>query len=69
MRRKRDLKETKEMNKRPFKVQIEQEALDDLCARLERTSGPDEVEGAGRNYGTNLAYLKTPVNYWQHKFD
>lgn len=57
------------MNKHPFKVRIEQETLDDLRARLQRTRWPDEVEGAGWNYGTNLAYLKTLVSYWQHEFD
>jgi epoxide hydrolase-like protein len=27
------------------------------------------VEGAGWDYGTNLAYLKELMAYWQHDFD
>jgi pimeloyl-ACP methyl ester carboxylesterase len=57
------------MNKHPFKVHIEQETLDDLRARLERTRWPDEIEDAGWDYGANLAYLKNLVNYWQSDFD
>jgi microsomal epoxide hydrolase len=34
-----------------------------------RTRFPDELEGAGWTYGTNLAYLKELVAYWRDKFD
>src|SRR6266700_975011 len=57
------------MNRQPFKVHISQETLDNLRTRLEQTRWPDEIEGAGWDYGTNLAYLKTLVNYWQNDFD
>ncbi len=52
-----------------FKIQVPQGKLDDLQQRLAKTRWPDEVEGAEWDYGTNLAYLKTLVQYWQNKFD
>jgi microsomal epoxide hydrolase len=53
----------------PFSIQVPQATLDDLHERLEHTRWPDELEGAGWDYGTNLGYLKELVDYWQHKFD
>jgi pimeloyl-ACP methyl ester carboxylesterase len=52
-----------------FTIAIPQATLDDLRDRLAHTRWPDEVEGAGWNYGTNLAYLQELVDYWQHQFD
>jgi pimeloyl-ACP methyl ester carboxylesterase len=57
------------MNIQPFKIAIPQSTLDDLRERLTRTRWPDEVEGAGWSYGTNLDYLKSLVAYWQHEYD
>ncbi|GHO66904.1 multidrug MFS transporter [Ktedonobacter sp. SOSP1-52] len=57
------------MGKHPFTVHVPQAVLDDLKDRLARTRWPDEVGGAGWDYGTNLHYLKTLVDYWQHDFD
>jgi pimeloyl-ACP methyl ester carboxylesterase len=57
------------MNVQPFKIAIPQSTLDDLRERLARTRWPDEVEGAGWGYGTNLDYLKSLVAYWQHEYD
>ncbi len=57
------------MSIQPFQVNIPQSTLDDLQERLARTRWPDEVEGAGWDYGTNLDYLKELVAYWQHEFD
>jgi pimeloyl-ACP methyl ester carboxylesterase len=54
---------------KPFKINIPQANLDDLQARLKRTRWPDEVEGAGWNYGTNLGYMKELVDYWQRQYD
>lgn len=53
----------------PFSVNIPQPVLDDLQKRLLRTRWPDEVKGAGWDYGTNLTYLKDLVAYWQNQFD
>ena len=57
------------MNVQAFTITIAQSILDDLRERLARTRWPDEVEGAAWDYGTNLDYLKTLVDYWQHEFD
>jgi pimeloyl-ACP methyl ester carboxylesterase len=53
----------------PFKVAIPERILDDLRQRLSRTRWTDEVRGADWNYGTNSAYLKELMSYWQDKFD
>jgi pimeloyl-ACP methyl ester carboxylesterase len=57
------------MSVAPFTINIPQGTLDDLHERLSRTRWPDEVEGAGWDYGTNLDYLKQLVTYWQQEFD
>ncbi len=54
---------------RPFEIQVSEAVLHDLAGRLARTRWPDEVEGAQWDYGTNLAYLKDLVGYWQTRFD
>ena len=53
----------------PFKIQIPDETLRDLKARLARTRFPDEIPGTGWGYGTDLAYLKSLVAYWRDRFD
>jgi hypothetical protein len=53
----------------PFQVNVPQTILDDLQKRLARTRWPDEVEGVGWDYGTNLSYMKELVDYWQHLVD
>ncbi len=53
----------------PFTIRIPDDVLTDLKARLARARYPDEIEGAGWDYGTNLAYLKELVAYWRDKFD
>ncbi len=57
------------MSIQPFKITIPQATLDDLRQRLARTRWPDEVQGAGWDYGTNADYLKSLVDYWQHDYD
>jgi pimeloyl-ACP methyl ester carboxylesterase len=53
----------------PFTVHIPQSVLDDLSDRLARTRWPDEVVGAGWDYGSNLAYMRELIDYWHNKFD
>ena len=53
----------------PFTIKIPQSTLDDLHKRLANTRWLAEVEGAGWDYGTNLAYLKELVAYWRDEFD
>lgn len=57
------------MSIQPFQVSVPQTTLDDLRERLARTRWPDEVEGAGWDYGTNLQYMKELADYWQHTYD
>ncbi len=47
------------MTSEKFKIAISRATLEDLQARLAQVRWPDEVEGAGWDYGTNLEYLKT----------
>src|ERR1700682_3553047 len=56
-------------NIEPFKVEVSDNALADLKARLKNTRFPDEVPDTGWEYGTNLAYLKELVEYWRDKYD
>jgi pimeloyl-ACP methyl ester carboxylesterase len=56
------------MEARPFVIDVPQATLDDLRERLGRTRWPDEVEGAGWDYGTSLAYLRDVVEYWRTRF-
>lgn len=53
----------------PFEVSVPDEVLSDLESRLAETRWPDQLEGAGWTYGTNLNYLQELVAYWQNDFD
>jgi len=57
------------MSIQSFKIDIPQATLDDLRERLAHIRWPDEVEGAGWDYGTPLGYMKELANYWQHTYD
>src|SRR5215204_5869374 len=57
------------MDVKPFEVRVTKEVLDDLRERLDRTRWPDEVPGAGWDYGTNCAYMREWVGYWESSFD
>ena len=53
----------------PFTVNVRQDILDDLRDRLAHTRWPDEVRGAGWDYGTNLVYMEELIGYWKDQFD
>ncbi len=57
------------MTIQPFTIHVAQRTLDDLRERLAQTRWPDEIGGAGWDYGTNLEYLKALAAYWYHQFD
>jgi pimeloyl-ACP methyl ester carboxylesterase len=57
------------MTVEPFEVSISQATLEDLRERLAATRWPDEIEGAGWDYGANLEYMKELVGYWLEDFD
>ena len=54
---------------RSFEISVPQSVLDDLQDRLARTRFPDEIDGAGWDYGANVAYMKELVQYWHDEFD
>jgi len=53
----------------PFAIDISDEVLRDLNARLARTRWPDQLPGTGWTYGADTAYLRELVSYWQTGFD
>ena len=53
----------------PFAIDISDEVLRDLNARLARTRWPDQLPGTGWRYGADTAYLRELVSYWQSGFD
>jgi pimeloyl-ACP methyl ester carboxylesterase len=57
------------MSAAPFTIAIPQATLNDLRDRIARTRWPDEVADAGWDYGTNRAYLRQLMDYWQREFD
>jgi microsomal epoxide hydrolase len=54
---------------KPFRVDVPDPVLDDLRARLARTRWPNQLEGAGWDYGTELGYLQDLCAYWRDVFD
>lgn len=54
---------------RPFRIDIPQEQIDDLHARLGATRWPDELPGVGWDRGVPLGYLKELAEYWRTSFD
>jgi pimeloyl-ACP methyl ester carboxylesterase len=53
----------------PFKIQVPDTVLADLKRRLAQGRFADEFADAGWDYGTNLAYLKSFIEYWREKYD
>jgi pimeloyl-ACP methyl ester carboxylesterase len=53
----------------PFTIAVPDAVLADLRERLGRTRWPDQLPGTGWDYGTDTAYLKELVAYWQNGFD
>jgi pimeloyl-ACP methyl ester carboxylesterase len=54
---------------RPFRVEVPDEALDDLRDRLGRTRWPGEVAGTGWSRGVPLGYLEELAGSWRDGFD
>lgn len=53
----------------PFRLDVEQGALDDLAERLDRARWPDELPGAGRAYGMPLDEVRELAGYWRTGYD
>lgn len=52
-----------------FAIHVPDETLADLTHRLDNTRWPDELEGAGWEYGVNLAYMRSLAEYWRNNYD
>src|SRR5450755_2400062 len=50
-------------------IQIPHAVLKDLAHRLDATRWPDEIEGAGWEFGSNLSYIRSLTDYWRHGYD
>src|SRR6266487_2334544 len=57
------------MQAKPFTVEVADEVLDDLRARLARTRWPAPLPGPGWMYGVDREYLRELVGYWEGSFD
>ena len=57
------------MTVQPFEIRIEPAVLDDLRDRLRRTRWPDEIDGAGWDYGMTGSVLRSFVQTWLEEFD
>jgi pimeloyl-ACP methyl ester carboxylesterase len=53
----------------PFTIDVPQADLDDLADRLARTRWPDELPGAGWDYGIPLERVRELAKYWATGFD
>ena len=54
---------------RPYRVEIDQADLDDLRARLARVRWPDELTGAGWDYGVPVEWVRGLVDRWRDGYD
>ncbi|WP_158746234.1 epoxide hydrolase family protein [Acidisphaera sp. L21] len=52
----------------PFRLQVDQGALDDLHQRLARTRFPEQPPGEAWTTGTDPAYMRDLVTYWRDGF-
>jgi pimeloyl-ACP methyl ester carboxylesterase len=53
----------------PFTVDVPDAVLVDLHDRLSRTRFPEQIPGAGWDYGTELGYARDLVTYWNESYD
>jgi epoxide hydrolase len=53
----------------PFRINVPDAVLSDLQTRLRMTRLPEEIPGTGWDYGTDLTYLRSLIDYWRDQFD
>ena len=53
----------------PFTLHVPDADVTDLKARLARTRLPDQTPGRPWAYGTDVAYLRSLIDYWRNSFD
>ena len=54
---------------RRFRIDAGGEMIEDLRDRIRRTRWPDESPGPSWSQGTDLAYLRSFLDYWAEEFD
>jgi len=54
---------------RPFRIEVPEADLEDLRDRLASTRWPDELPGAGWDYGVPLATVRDLAEYWRTGYD
>lgn len=52
-----------------FTIKVSDAVLADLARRLDATRWPDELENAGWELGSSLAYVKSLAEYWRNGYD
>jgi pimeloyl-ACP methyl ester carboxylesterase len=57
------------LNIQPFSIQVGDEVLSDLRARIRNTRWPEQTPGAAWEQGTDLEYLRQMLEYWADEFD
>jgi epoxide hydrolase len=53
----------------PFRIDILQDRLDDLDARLANTRWPDELPDVGWSYGMPVSYVRDLAEHWRASYD
>lgn len=53
----------------PFTINIPQADLDDLRTRLLRARLPEAIPGVGWDYGVDMDYLRSLLDYWRTDYD
>src|SRR5687768_7378325 len=54
---------------RPYRIDVPDDVLADLRERLGRTRWPEQMPGAGWDFGANLDYIRSLCEYWRDKYD
>ncbi|KAK9856796.1 hypothetical protein WJX84_005225 [Apatococcus fuscideae] len=53
---------------RRFFVDVDKKNVEDLKNRLKHTRFPDQLAGAGWDYGSELTFMKGLIEYWTHTY-
>jgi pimeloyl-ACP methyl ester carboxylesterase len=53
----------------PFTIQVADDVLADLLARISNARWPDDAPGEAWSQGTDLGYLRALTGYWANAFD
>lgn len=57
------------MTVRSYSLDVPDEVLDDLRARLRRTRWVDQLPGVGWEYGADVGYIRELCEYWASEYD